>query len=135
MTRPHSVPLFWCLLFWVPSLLAQTPAFSESPVFVSGQDGYNTYRIPAIARTTNGTLLAFCEGRKTSSSDAGDIDVVLRRSTNNGASWEPMQVVTEEGTNAAITIGNPAPVVDETTGHIFLLFCRNNSRVAASPGP
>ncbi len=107
----------------------QTPVFSETSVFVSGQEGYNTYRIPSIVRTTNGTLLAFCEGRKTSSSDAGDIDIVLRRSTNNGAGWLPMTLVQEEGGTATITIGNPTAVVDETTGAIHLLFCRNNDRV------
>lgn len=112
------------------ALPAQTPpTFSETVPFVSGQGGYHTYRIPALVRTTNGTLLAFCEGRKNSGSDAGDIDIVLRRSTNNGATWLPLTLVQEEGGNAAITIGNPAPVVDETTGVIHLLFCRNNSRV------
>src|SRR5690606_16646514 len=85
--------------------------------------------IPAILRSANGTLLAFCEGRKNSTGDAGDIDTVWRRSTPNGASRLPMAPVQERGNNAAMTIGNPAPVVDEATGHIHLLFCRNNSRV------
>jgi sialidase-1 len=111
------------------SLVAQPAQFSETVPFTSGQDGYHTYRIPAIVRSTNGTLLAFCEGRKTSGGDAGDIDILLRRSTNSGATWLPMTLVQEEGDTAAITIGNPAPVVDESTGHIHLLFCRNNSRV------
>lgn len=112
-----------------PLLAQQTPAFSETIPFVSGQGGYHTYRIPAIVRSTNGTLLAFCEGRKNSGGDAGDIDIVLRCSTNNGLTWLAMSVVQEEGGSASITIGNPAPVVDETTGHIHLLFCRNNDRV------
>ncbi|HEY4414414.1 MAG TPA: sialidase family protein [Verrucomicrobiae bacterium] len=115
---------------WISHLQAQSTAtFVETVPFVAGQGGYNTYRIPALVRSTNGTLLAFCEGRKTSSSDSGDIDIVLRRSTNNGATWLPLQLVQEEGGNATITIGNPAPVVDEMTGAIHLLFCRNNSRV------
>ena len=41
------------------------------PLFVSKQEGYDTYRIPALAVTTKGTILAFCEGRKGSSSDSG----------------------------------------------------------------
>jgi len=103
--------------------------FSETALFVSGTDGYHTYRIPAIVESTNGTLLAFCEGRKTSSSDAGDIDLVLKRSTDAGGTWDAMRLVQEEGGTAAITIGNPAPVVDRDTGRIWLAFCRNNSRV------
>lgn len=117
------------LLLCACHLHAQTPVFLETVPFVSGQNGYHTYRIPAIVRSTNGTLLAFCEGRKNSSSDSGDIDIVLRRSTNNGLTWLAMSLVQEEGGTASITIGNPAPVVDETTGNIHLLFCRNNSRV------
>jgi sialidase-1 len=117
------------LLMSIPLRAQTTPAFLETVPFVAGQGGYNTYRIPALVRSTNGTLLAFCEGRKNSSSDSGDIDIVLRRSTNNGASWLGMSVVQEEGGTAAITIGNPAPVVDESTGYIHLLFCRNNDRV------
>jgi len=122
------VPILSFLLISVAPAWPQS-SFVETTPFVSGQGGYNTYRIPAIVRATNGTLLAFCEGRKTSSGDAGDIDLVLRRSTDNGSTWLPMQVVQEEGGSASITIGNPAPVVDELTGEIHLLFCRNNSRV------
>ena len=95
---------------------------AESPrstdVFVSGTGGYNTYRIPAIVTTTNGTVLAFCEGRKNSSNDTGDIDLLLKRSTNGGLSWEATQIIWSDSTNVC---GNPAPVVDTTTGVIWLL--------------
>lgn len=111
------------------SLATAAPLFSEATLFTSGLGGYHTYRIPTIVRTSAGTLLAFCEGRKGSSADSGDIDIVLRRSTDNGQTWGDMSLVQEEGDTAAITIGNPSPVVDETTGYIHLLFCRNNSRV------
>ena len=105
------------------------PEYSVTSVFTSGTGGYHTYRIPAIVRANDGTLLAFAEGRKTSSSDAGDIDIVLKRSTDNGATWGSLTLVQEEGGNASITIGNPAPVVDTTTGHIHMLFCRENDTV------
>jgi len=101
----------------------------QTDVFLSGSGGYHTYRIPGVVLTGEGTLLAFCEGRKTSSSDHGDLDLVLRRSTDGGRTWEPMQLVYEEGGNARITIGNPCPVVDRTTGVIWLPFCRNNDDV------
>ena len=70
----------------VAQVMAQTePGFS--PVFTAGQDGYHTYRIPAIVVTTNGTVLAFCEGRKNGRGDSGDIDTLLRRSTDGGKTW------------------------------------------------
>jgi sialidase-1 len=98
-------------------------------VFARGQDGYHTYRIPAVVVTTKGTVLAFCEGRKNNQSDHGDVDLVLKRSFDGGKTWGPQQLVYEEGDTAKVTIGNPCPVVDRTTGVIWLPFCRENDRV------
>ena len=67
---------------------APTGASASAPwqqdVFVAGQGGYHTYRIPALVVTRTQTLLAFCEGRKNSRSDTGDIDLLLKRSTDGG---------------------------------------------------
>jgi len=106
------------------------PAWTQeySDVFVSGEGGYHTYRIPAIVVTSDGTLLAFCEGRKTSSNDAGDIDLLLKRSSDGGVTWSETRVVHEEGGDAEITIGNPCPIVDTKTDTIHLLFTCNNER-------
>jgi len=101
----------------------------EQVLFASGQGGYHTYRIPALAATPKGTLLAFCEGRKTSRSDAGDIDLLVRRSEDGGATWSKQQIVHEEGGEKKITIGNPCPVVDRRSGAVILAFTRNNDRV------
>jgi sialidase-1 len=98
-------------------------------IFVSGTNGYHTYRIPALIRTTKGTLLAFCEGRKKGRADDGDIDLVARRSTDGGKNWEPQQIVYDEEGDKPVTIGNPCPVVDQETGTIWLPLCRNNTEV------
>lgn len=98
-------------------------------VFTAGQDGYFAYRIPALLTTKPGTLLAFCEGRKTSLSDDGDNDLVLRRSSDDGKTWLNLQLVHEEGDDAVITVGNPCPVIDPSTGRIFLTMNRKNGRV------
>lgn len=110
-------------------LVAGKSSPAQGDVFISGRDGYHTYRIPALVVTKSGALLAFCEGRKTSSADHGDVDLVLSRSPDNGKTWQPMQLVYEEGGTAKVTIGNPCPVVDRTTGTIWLPFCRDNNRV------
>jgi sialidase-1 len=96
-----------------------------APVFVSGQNGYHTYRIPALIVTTNGTVLAFCEGRKKSRSDTGDIDLLVKRSTDGGRTWSAQQLVWSDDEN---TCGNPTPVVDQTTGIIWLLTTWNHGR-------
>ncbi len=61
--------------------------FSQVEVFRSGQDGYHTYRIPALIVTKQGTLLAFCEGRHSGGGDSGDIDLLLKRSRDGGRTW------------------------------------------------
>lgn len=69
-------------------------AGTEQVLFRTGTDGYGCFRIPALVRTTRGSLLAFAEARKSPScADRGDIDIVLRRSTNNGRTWGPIRVV------------------------------------------
>lgn len=98
-------------------------AEAATNLFISGQGGYNTYRIPALYETTNGTLLAFCEGRVNSSSDTGNIDTVLRRSFDGGATWTAQQVVWSDGAN---TCGNPTVVQDDSNGRIWVFMTWNN---------
>jgi sialidase-1 len=111
-----------------PALLlcaaAWTASLTQVDVFRAGEGGYHTYRIPALLTTPKGTLLAFCEGRKNSSSDSGDIDMLLRRSFDGGKTWSDAQKIADMGTD---TIGNPTPVFERKTGTIFLLLTRNPS--------
>jgi sialidase-1 len=93
-------------------------ASAATALFQSGQGGYHTYRIPALAVTARGTVLAFCEGRKGGSGDAGDIDLLLKRSTDGGAAWSEQQILWDDGPN---TCGNPCVVVDGDTGAVWLL--------------
>ncbi|WP_328345639.1 sialidase family protein [Streptomyces violaceus] len=118
-----------------PALPAQArpatalPEFEQQVLFRASQDpGYACFRIPAIVRTTTGTLLAFAEGRVLNCGDAADIDIVLKRSTDGGRTWGPLQVVTE---GAGDTHGNPAPVVDRRTGRILLAETFNTGRTDA----
>jgi len=91
-------------------------------VFLSGQDGYHTYRIPSVIVTNKGTVLAFCEGRKHGRGDSGDIDLLVKRSQDGGRTFGPQQVVWDDADN---TCGNPCPVIDRQSGTIFLLMTHN----------
>ncbi|MCZ4611513.1 exo-alpha-sialidase [Streptomyces sp. Lzd4kr] len=95
------------------------PLFEQRVIFRASQDpgGYSCFRIPAVVQTNQGTLLAFAEGRHATCGDAGDIDIVMKRSTDGGRTWGPLQVVTDGAGN---TRGNPAPIVDRETGRILL---------------
>ncbi|MEM7373280.1 MAG: sialidase family protein [Bacteroidota bacterium] len=104
---------------------ADTPAHSRLElaampvsVFVSGEDGYACFRIPAVITDAAGALIAFAEGRKNGCSDTGDIDLVMKKSTDGGKSWGPLQLIWDDGNNVC---GNPAPVLDAETGVIHLL--------------
>lgn len=91
-------------------------------VFRAGTDGYHTFRIPVMTVTKQGTILAFCEGRKSGRGDAGNINTVLKRSEDGGKTWSSLQVVWGEAGN---TCGNPCPVVDQSNGVIWLLLTWN----------
>ena len=97
-------------------------ALERQTIWSSGEEGYHTYRIPSLIVTAKGTVLAFCEGRRKSGGDSGDIDLVLKRSTDGGKTWGRQQVVWDDGEN---TCGNPCPVIDESTGTIWLLMTHN----------
>lgn len=136
-----TTPLLWMVglaLAWTSGVSARAdiPAVS---VFEAGQDGYKVFRIPALIRAENGDLLAFCEARQ--GGDASEIDLVLKRSPDGGKTWGALEIVQESddflslyGEEApAITIGNPAPVVDRLDpvhpGRIWLPFTLENDRV------
>ncbi|MET8753682.1 sialidase family protein [Streptomyces sp. NPDC004667] len=91
-----------------------------SAPFSAFTEGYDCYRIPTLTTTKDGTLLAIAEARTASCNDIGDIDLVMKRSTDEGRTWGPMEVL--RGTGDPGAYGNPAPVVDSASGRISLLY-------------
>ncbi len=101
-----------------------TQHFSEVPIFVNGINAYACYRIPAIIKAPNGELLAFAEGRVNGCNDFGNVDIVMRKSTDNGLTWNKLSLLVDNG---KLQAGNPAPVVDfhdpnYPQGRIFLFY-------------
>jgi sialidase-1 len=102
---------------------------AEIPVFVSGQEGHKSYRIPAIIDLPNGELLAFAEGRVHGAADFGDVNIVMKRSSDKGKTWSALQTVADYD---SLQAGNAAPVVDRTDprypkGRIFLFYNTGNA--------
>ncbi|MEV5963659.1 sialidase family protein [Kribbella sp. NPDC051952] len=98
------------------------PFVEDSVLFQQQTEGYSCFRIPAVVRAANGMVLAFAEGRVADCGDDGDIDIVLRRSSDGGKTWGPLQVVSDGNGS---THGNPVPIVDNRTGRIVLVSTHN----------
>ena len=111
---------------------------SHVDVFASGQDGYYFYRIPAIETAADGSVLAFAEARKYNLGDPGmdnDIDLVMKRSTDNGRVWSPMTVIEDPG--EMWSAANPTAVLDRQNGRVWLHYIRckpGGTTEAARPG-
>jgi sialidase-1 len=119
-----KILIYTFLLLTVMTVPGFTSAQSTSQVlWQQGTGKYNNYRIPSVIVTKKGTLLAFCEGRE--AGDTGDIDILLKRSEDNGKTWSGEMVVWNDGRN---TCGNPCPVIDEETGRIWLFLTWNNGK-------
>ncbi len=120
---PAAIAAITMLNLALPAIAA--PRFEQTEVFRAGEAGVHTYRIPSLFATSRGTLLAFAEARHQSTSDTGDIDLVLKRSRDGGKTWSEMQTVWDDGPNVC---GNPCPVQDRDTGTIWLLLTWNDGR-------
>jgi sialidase-1 len=115
-------------------LAASAPARPDAPpadgvtrtvVRKRGDDGVHTYRIPGLAVTTAGTLLAVFDARHAGAGDLpADIDVGLMRSTDGGRTWGRMRYVLDfdKAEKGALGngVGDPAVVVDRKTGHVLV---------------
>jgi len=125
----------WMLCFALLLLILQSGCKSakhaalknlpDSSVVFAPRGEYASMRIPALVVTTHGTLLAFCEGRIGTASDWADMDLLMRRSTDGGKTWEPPVVLAaREGGKPT---SNPTPIVD-SDGTIHLLYQRDYAR-------
>ena len=126
MLKPFLNLLFFTpfFLFWFGCDRSPVASFSEVQLFKNGIGDYECYRIPAVIKSPQGTLIAFVEGRKDSCSDFGDVDLLMVRSTDGGKNWSVPQLVVNNG---AFQAGNPAPVVDYfdpdyPDGRLFLFY-------------
>ena len=91
---------------------------AEHVLATRGVGGYRQYRIPALAVSARGTILAAYDGRPNLDDLPNPIDLLLRRSFDNGVTWEPQQLVR---TGAGLQgFGDPSLLVDADTGRIFM---------------
>jgi len=81
------------------------------------------YRIPSIITAPNGDLVAAIDERVPSCGDlkwSKDINIVIRRSADNGDSWSDIETVIDYPIGKSAS--DPSMIVDKVTGVIFLFF-------------
>ena len=136
----------WLFLFTLLSLLvlvscsrAAGTAVEKIDVFKPGEHGFAHYRIPGMVVTAKGTIVAYCEARKNDREDWGEIEVHLRRSTDGGRTWGPVQHVAHHapriegnpkkkvGGEHEQTVNNPVAIADRD-GSVHFLYCVNYAR-------
>lgn len=93
----------------------------NSAIFRQNDLGYACFRIPAIVNdTSDGSLLAFAEARTESCADHHHkIDIVMKRSFDNGRTWEDFAILAENGN---YEVQNVAPVYDAIDDRTVILF-------------
>jgi sialidase-1 len=97
-----------------------------SLVRAAGQDNVHTYRIPGLATTNKGTLIAVYDIRYNNDRDLQeDIDVGMSRSTDGGQTWEPMRVIIDMGEYGGLPdsrngAGDPSVLVDSETNTVWV---------------
>ena len=130
------------ILVWMigTTINAAEPMLEKVDVFPASMNGVTLYRIPGVVVTSKGTVLAYCEARKNSRSDWGEIEIHARRSTDSGKSWTESQKIAHvgpriegnpkkpQGGEREQTVNNPVAVVDRTTGAIEFLYCITYAR-------
>lgn len=125
-SRVAAVSLCLMAVRWLAPLSAAEPKQAEQEpqrmmLFNSGDDGYPRYRVPSTIVAPNGDVLTFCEGRKGGGGFTGDIDIVMKRSTDGGKTWGPLRTIADDGPN---TLGYPVPVIERQTKTLWLAFTR-----------
>ena len=126
-----TILAMWSLSFQASAeiISVSTPFVAPEGEYVTQKDRYYRFRIPGLIVAPDGSVLAFAEARRGDGSDPrtdenAPIDMTMRRSTDQGRTWEPL-VVIDSGFRAnggLVDFGDPTPVVDVTTKTVFLFY-------------
>ncbi len=98
-----------------------TPFF-ESIELWAPDEKYSNHRIPGMLVTKKGTLIVYCEARKTVS-DWALMDILMQRSSDHGKTFSAPYVLAE-GNERHNTVNNPVMLQDRN-GRIHFLYCED----------
>ena len=105
--------------------------YYEQCLYRPGDYGSTNWRIPALCCLSDGTLLAVCDKRKYNEADLPeDIDIVIRRSVDNGRTWSEPQTIAQ-GTGKKHGFGDAA-LVECQNGDVVCVYVGGNGLFASS---
>ena len=115
------VTFFWVLITTTNLLWAGGAIIEKKDVFVAA--GRSHYRIPSISISNKGVVLSFANRRMDTVADgAKEVHLVMRRSTDGGRNWEPIEdFFAREGWVA--TIGTAT--MDSSDGTVMVSYSRS----------
>lgn len=134
-------PALLALFLAISAAHAAAPSLEKQNLFEEKTVGFVSYRIPGIVVTAKGTVLAYCEARKLSGLDWGEIEIHLRRSTDGGRTFAPARqlahlgprlprnpVIYEHASKKSVggpdeqTVNNPMAIADRD-GTVHFIYC------------
>ena len=136
-------PIALGVLLAATTIGAGGPFLEKADLFEANSGGYAQYRIPGLVATKKGTILAYCEARKSLRGDWGTIDILMRRSTDGGKTWGPPRKMATPPENVTknpvalaqglarpgeVTLNNPVAIADHRTGAVHFLYCVEYAR-------
>jgi sialidase-1 len=93
----------------------------------AGAGGYVGYRIPVIAATAGGTLLTVCEARRDGFGDWAAIDLLMRRSSDDGVTWSEPVALARAG-DPGTSLAHNAVLIPSGGRVVHLLYCTGYDR-------
>lgn len=101
----------------------------KQDLFEARTHGYKTCRIPGLAVTRNNVVLATGEARPGGGGDYDYNDVLMRRSTDGGRTFEPFVKLVDHKDYGAGPVSNFVMIPDRETGRVHAVFCHDYARV------
>ena len=116
------------LFLAVLAFSADYPEPTSLFIFNTMDYGSKYYRIPAICRTNDGTIICACDMRHDSNADLAEpIQIIIRRSLDDGYTFLPAQIIAGTGPQGSgYGYSDPSLVVDRVTGAVLCVFNAGN---------